>query len=253
MADFEGYKDPPQYQAASEITWLTLYQALCNLSLFGDDSFLRMQASNLAIIDQWLTQLEYDLLHKLMEDERTPALEATFVSAQSQMWIFAAYELMRTWRQRAREVVKWAGEDALTQKLATFEDKQESSHFGRDIRASQIRDVIADPSRVKATQHDLKRTYIPFRRVEAIRVSLAKHEVWKNKNSVALRPGYGRINSECGALDYEIENEGDIIDYISRRDIADDIRARLADDHVPSEKEIAAFDESMRLLRHKAG
>lgn len=137
----------------------------------------------------------------------------------------------------------------LTQKLATFEEKKEYPNFRRDIRASQMRAVIADPSRVKVTQRDLKRTYIPFKRVEAIRVSLAKHEVWKNKNSVTSRPGYGRINSECGALDYEIENGRDIIDIINRRDIADDLRARLAGDHVPSEEEIAAFDKSMRMLR----
>ena len=55
-------------------------QALCNLSVFGDEPFLRMQAANLAYIGQWLAQLEYDLPHKLMEDERTPDLEAACVA-----------------------------------------------------------------------------------------------------------------------------------------------------------------------------
>ena len=84
MADFEKDKDRPPYQAASEITWFTLDQALCNLSVFGDDPFLRMQAANRALIDQWLPQLEYDLPHKLMEDERTPDREAAFVSVLSE-------------------------------------------------------------------------------------------------------------------------------------------------------------------------
>ena len=84
MADFEKYTDQPPYPAAAEITWFTLDQALCNLRVFGDDSFLRIRASNLAHIDQWLTQLEYDLPHKLREDERTPDLEAACVAAQSQ-------------------------------------------------------------------------------------------------------------------------------------------------------------------------
>ena len=52
MADFEKDKDRPPYQAAAEMNWVTLDQALCNLSVFGDDPFLRMRAANLAHIDQ---------------------------------------------------------------------------------------------------------------------------------------------------------------------------------------------------------
>ena len=81
MADFEKDKDQPPYQAAAEMNWVTLDQAPCNLRVFGDDPFSRMRAANIAIIDQWLTQLEYDLPHKLMEDERTPDLEAACVAA----------------------------------------------------------------------------------------------------------------------------------------------------------------------------
>lgn len=68
----------------------------------------------------------------------------------------------------------------------------------------------------------------------------------KKDNSVALRPGYGRINSWCGALDYEIENGIYSMGTINRRDIADEIRALLADDYVPSDDDIASFDEFMR-------
>jgi hypothetical protein len=40
----------------------TLRQALCKLNFLGDDPFLRMQAFNLAIVDQFLMELESQLL-----------------------------------------------------------------------------------------------------------------------------------------------------------------------------------------------
>lgn len=246
IEDCEEYEDQPRYQPASAIDPSAFRKALCNLSLLGDDPFLRMQAFNLAIVDQWLTELEYQVLQKLEEEERTPLPETAFLSAQSQMWIFAAYELMRTWRRRAHDMVKWAKNGGLAQKLAALEKEQGYRHFGREYRANQIRAVIADPNRVKAIMHDLKRTHILFARLEAIRISLAKHEVRKKKNSVALYPGYGRINSSCGALDYDIENGVYSIGDINHRDIADEIRALLADDYVPSDEDIASFDEFMR-------
>lgn len=95
-------------------------------------------------------------------------------------------------------------------------------------------------------QRDLKRTHILFARLEAIRISLAKHEVRKKKGSVALRPGYGRINRWCGALDFEIQNGRYSIGDINRRDIADEIRVLPADDYVPSDDDIASFDAFMR-------
>ena len=244
--NYQEYEEEPPYQPLSAIDTSALRKALCKLALLGDDPFLRMQALNLAIVDQFLTELEYKTLHKLVDEERTPLPQAVFLGAQSQMWIFAAYELMRTWRQRARDMTKWAETGGLKQKLAALEQDQGYQHFGRIYRAEQIRVVLADPGRVTAIKRDLKRTHISFTRLEAIRISLAKHEVWKKKNSVALDPGYGRINSWCGALDYEIESDGNCMGYINRRDIADDIRALLSDDYIPSDEDIASFDKSMR-------
>jgi len=53
--------------------------------------------------------------------DATPIAEAAFLSAQSQMWIFAAYEIMRTWRQRVRRMIEWAKNGALESKLLAFE------------------------------------------------------------------------------------------------------------------------------------
>jgi hypothetical protein len=193
-----------------------------------------------------LTGLEYEVLEKLMDEERTPVSDAVFLSAQSQMWIFAAYELMRTWRQRAHEMIKWSETGGLERKLATFEKDEGFLHSGRQYRADQIRALLAYPDRIGAIERDLKRTHMLFARVEAIRISLAKHEVRKKKNSVALRPGYGRINSSCGALDYEIESGRYSMGTINRRDIADEIRSLLLSDRVPTDQEIASFEAFMR-------
>jgi len=62
-------------------------------------------------------ELEEQVLAKLFHEERTP-METMFLSAQSQMWIFAAYEILRTWRQRAREVLKLDKSGGLRPKFA---------------------------------------------------------------------------------------------------------------------------------------
>ena len=240
----DGY-DGPRYKRSSEIDPSALREALCKLHLLGDDVFLRMQAFNLAIVDQFLTDLEHQVLKKMFDEEETPVAETAFLAAQSQMWIFAAYELLRTWRERAHEMIKWAESGGLKQKLAVYEKDDGYTHFGRQYRANQIRAVLADPNMVDAVRKDLKRTHMLFARLEAIRVSLAKHEVRKKKGSVALWPGYGRVNKWCGALDYELEKGRYILGEINRRDIADEIRMLVADNYVPSDEDIASFDAFM--------
>jgi hypothetical protein len=194
----------------------------------GDDMFLRMQVFNLRIVDQFLTGLEYDVLRKLDEGEHTPLPEAAFLGAQSQMWIFAAYEIVRTRRQRAKEIIKWSETGGLEPKLKELENDLGYPHVRKQLRAEQIKSVIADPSMVERIRRDLKLTHMVFAQIEALRISMAKHEVAGRRNSVALRPGYGRINQWCGSLDYELENGAYSMGYVSRRDIADGIRALLS-------------------------
>ena len=245
MDDDHYQRDAARYGTASSANAGNLRAALCDLPLLGDDPFLSMQALNLAIVDAWLTPLEEDLLRKLIREDRTPAPEALFVSAQSQMWIFAAYELLRAWRQRAMDMCKWARNGGLRQKLAALREDCGFVHVGREIRASQIERILEDPGAIDVIDDDLKRTHIPFARLEAIRVSLAKHEVRRQKNSIALHPGYGRINQRCGALDYEIEVGGNSLGTINRRDIAEEMRA-LPDVDIPSDDELADFEAFMR-------
>ncbi|MBL8705969.1 MAG: hypothetical protein JNM30_14050 [Rhodospirillales bacterium] len=244
--DTKGSDDGPLGAAPTAIDPAALNRALCSLTLLGDDPFLRMQAFNLAAVDAFITGLEHQVLAMLITEERTPLPEASFLSAQSQMWIFAAYELMRTWRQRTSDMVKWHESSGLQAKLAALEKKEGYQHFGRQYRAAQVRAVIDNPHLIEKIRLDLKRTRILFIRLEAIRISLAKHEVWKKGKSVALSPGYGRINSWCGALDYELENGQYSMGTINRRDIADEIRALADASAIPSDEDISSFEEYMR-------
>jgi hypothetical protein len=73
-----------------------------------DEVFLGMQAMNVDLVDAYLESWEEQLLQEYMQRDRTPFESAVSVSAFSQMWVFAVYELLRTWRGRVREIVKWA-------------------------------------------------------------------------------------------------------------------------------------------------
>jgi len=242
--DYESY-DGPTYRLAETIAQSELRAALDSLALFASDPNLRNQAFNIALVDEFIMKLELSLLRQQFQEERTPIVEAVFVSAQSQMWIFAAYELMRTWRQRATDMIKWADNGGLEAKLAHLKRKTPYDHFGREFRARQIEQVLASPALLQKMRDDLRRTYIPFTRMEAIRVSIAKHEFRGQKNSVALMPTHGRINRWCGSIDFELENEGAIMGTVSRRDIADELRI-IPDLPFPKDKDIKSLNDFMR-------
>lgn len=244
--DWPDDEEGQSYRRADEIGPSELREALGKLHLFDDDPYLRMQAFNLALVDQFIMQIEYAVLEKLNQEERTPAPEAAFLSAQSQMWIFAAYEILRTWRERAKDMVKWAENGGLNLKLEALEKDIGFEHTGRKIRAGQIRCVLADPSLIPKVKDDVRRTHILFAQIEAIRVSLAKHAVRGKEKSVALMPGYGRINEWCGSLEYEMESGTCSVGQISRRDIADGLRSLTDREPPPTDEDLERFDVFMR-------
>jgi hypothetical protein len=235
----------PTYRSPAEIDQWELTDALRSLCLFDDDMYLRMQAFNLAIVDEFITTLEYAILRKQF-DEEPIASDAAFLSAQSQMWIFAAYELLRTWRERAKEVLKLAANGGIRLKIQSLEKDRGFLHVGRAARADQLKRIEKDPALLDRITEDIRLTHIPFKRLEYIRVALAKHEVGGRKKSVAYAPGYGRINRWCGSLEYQIEADGAIMGDISRRDIAEELRALRNRDNLPTDEDIASFDEFMK-------
>jgi hypothetical protein len=242
----EDREDFPDYRPCGEIGAPELSDALRALYLLGDDPYLRMQAFNLSVVDQFIMQLEYDVLRRLRDEESTPGPEAIFLSAQSQMWIFAAYEVLRTWRERANDVLKLCKNGGLRLKISALEKELGFLHVGREIRAEQLRRVLDDPTIVQKIEDDLKISHIPFARLEYIRIALAKHEVSGNKKSIAFAPGCGRINQWCGSLDYELETGGAVIGNISRRDIADELRATANRNNPPTDEDLELFDHFMK-------
>ena len=235
--------DGPKYRQAETIGQLELREALLSLTLFGSDTNLRQQAFNLGLVDSFIMQLETQLLRKYL-DEESYVSEAAFVNAFSQMWIFAAYELIRTWRQRAKELITLAENGGLKVKLEHLRKNTAYVHAGRELHARQIEQVLADPSLVDRLRVDLRRIHMPYARMEALRISIAKHEVRKSPHPAHM-PVYGRINMSCGSLDYEISNAAVSLDIMNRRDIADHIRfiPQLTE---PTDEDIASFDMALR-------
>ena len=234
----------PSSRLHSDITPDELTTALRSLELLRGEMYLSLQVTNLTVIDQFIMGVEHHTLQEYFRTDKTPP-ETMFLNAQSQMWIFAAYELLRTWRARAKDIIMWAENGGLEMKARSLEEDQGFVHGSRQMRAKQLREVAANPSMIETVKMDLRRAHIPFSRIEHLRVSLAKHEVRGKRNSVAYAPGYGRINMMNGSLQYQLENGPVILDTISRRDIADELRALNDTSTIPTEDDIASFDKFM--------
>lgn len=244
--DFATTPKEPDEIGSGELT-----EALNSLHLLSGDLYLGMQATNLTLVDQFIMQLESHTLSKLIEYESTPSEEAAFLSAQTQMWIFAVYELLRTWRARAKEVIKLAENGGLKLKASKLDEDIGYIHVGRNIRANQLRQVAEKPDLINRIKIDMRRSHIPFVRLEYVRVSLAKHEIRGKNNSIAQAPGYARINRFCGSLEYQIENGPVVLDTISRRDIADEIRILNDTSKIPTQDDIDSFDAFMKYAPSK--
>jgi hypothetical protein len=89
---FEDHDDDiPDFRGPEEIEATELSDALGSLYLLGDDLFLRSQAFNLSIVDHFIMGLELQLLRARFNEEKRPIGDTAFLSAQTQMWIFAVY------------------------------------------------------------------------------------------------------------------------------------------------------------------
>jgi len=201
-----------------------------------DDLYLRMQALNIELVDAYLSDMEHYLLQEYMEIEKTPTETALVVSALSQLWIFGLYELLRTWRQRATDILHFAEKlkllDRDARKTLIAEKKREikssvpllgSESFYWPPYAKMGKNLKF----ATTIQNAIDRSEPLFRRIEALRVSLAKHEVPKSKGAFALAPGYGRIDMSDGSIYWQVVLDKNEIDLVSRRAIADDCRALL--------------------------
>lgn len=241
----EEYEEEPRYRSFDEIGRSHLFEALMTLAGLADNPWLKMQASQLCYVDNLINGLEEKLRKELVEDD-APRSTIAMVQALSPMWIFAAYELLRTWRQRCEEVIRLATNGGFDQKASHLERDLGYRHYDRELRAQQLRDAQERPELVEQMRIDLRRTEMGFTTLEFIRVALAKHEVSKkgNKPPIAFAPGLVLPNRHTGSMDYELSNGGAIISYVSRRDIAETIRY-FPEAENPSDEDLIGFRQYM--------
>lgn len=217
---------------------LGIAEALQSLPLL-DDLYFKMQALNLDLVDRFLEDQETALLREYMHLEKTPSLDAMFVSALSQLWVFGLYELLRTWRQRCKGLLDWQKElkespdgerDALLAAKREAIEQRSATLTGVDLfHWEPYKRIATEASYGEKVRNAYDRSERLFRRIEAFRITLAKHEVPRSRGSFARAPGYGRINMEDGSISWEVVLSGKEVDRISRRDIARQCR-RLASD-----------------------
>ena len=226
-----------------EVDWNALRSALWSLSMF-DDLYMRMQATNLGIVDNFLTGLEYQVLEEQFQD-RPDKSGQYFLNAQSQMWLFSTYELLRTWRGRVKDALKWQSNGVLQQQIEKLREGSGFRHMGRETRARQLQWVRDDPNSTRLLDEDLRLSHMLFAQLDYLRIALAKHEVKGKNKSVAHAPGIGRPDPENGSLRYELEAGRVILGTLSRRNVADGIRSWLDRSSMPSKADINAFDDYM--------
>jgi hypothetical protein len=215
---------------------LGLAEVLSSLPLF-DDLYLRMQAMNLEIVDGFLQDQERALLREYLELERTPIPSMVFVSALSQLWVFGIYELLRTWRQRVGKVLTFVyglrkvrpenRRQFIEQQRTTVQKASQHaliSRWGDFARAAKHPRFVCD------LEQAFDNSELVFRRIESLRISLAKHEIPKSKGAFALAPGYARLDEITGSILWQFVLEGNEVDAVTRREIAKECLG-LAEDH----------------------
>lgn len=240
--DFDYDKDR-RVLGPNEIDWSALRGALTSLQML-DEPYLGMQATNLGIVDQFLTGLEFQVLQESFQDNRDVG-GMMFLNAQSQMWMFSAYELLRTWRQRIRETLDLLNTGGLQGRIEELLKDQGFRHHGMEDRAEQLRRVLKSPESRRLMEEDLRVTHVVFKQLDYLRIALAKHEVKGRRGSVALAPGYGRIDTWSGSIQYELEAGQLSLGTLSRRNVADGIRGFAERSEIPTAENLKSFDEYM--------
>jgi hypothetical protein len=199
------------------------------------------------LIDFYLQDLERDLLREYIEIERTPLPATLIVSALNQMWIFAVYELLRTWRQRVRDLRQEA-QKVPVPAIAGAEDTEPAlEELAVVFRQGQLKRLRDEAGFADEVNEAYDRVEPLFRRIEALRMNLAKHEVPKMKGVPALAPGYGRIDMMSGSMVWQVDLGNMTVDMVSRRSLADQLREIVIGG--PSARDRAA--EARRKLEKK--
>jgi len=153
------------------------------------------------------------------------------VSALSQMWIYAAYEILRMWRDRKFEFKKLQKNGGISPKInSMIDDPQNLTLKTRKEQMLRFQDNAEYRERINYVWDGIKEL---FRAIELLRINQAKHCAPGKDNIIPRSPGYARINDWCGAMDYQLIvkkmlnteiDSGGLYTYLNRRDIADALR-----------------------------
>jgi hypothetical protein len=243
------------------IEQFALYQWVSTIPLC-DDLFLSMQAQNIALVDILVIRpMESALLQAYYaNDDRMPPGDAMLVAAISQMWIYYLYEFMRTWRQRAKEVLDAAEEyerqETSEKKSATRAKHQAAIHKRRkyirmtpNFQGAHL-ERITDPQFVASVRAYYDSMASMFRRIEGVRVTLAKHEIPKTGKyqMIAEHPGYTRFDTVfTGSAYWQFTLKDGSVDVVQRRSIANEFLriAETLDDeeYMPTKVDLSAKKE----------
>jgi hypothetical protein len=184
-----------------------------------------MQAMNVGFVDAHVTQMEYYLLQEYIEIDRTPIESCMTVGALSQMWVYGTYEVLRMWRERKYHFEKWFGNGGIKQKIDSLEQSEDDiPNLTQDIRKRQLVRFQEDTSYRENIDYVWSVLEPAYKAIELYRMNLAKHSAPGKGNVIPRAPGYGRINTFCGSMNYELTIRTGEYTVLCRRDIADCLR-----------------------------
>jgi hypothetical protein len=145
------------------------------------------------------------------------------------MWLFALYEFLRTWRQRATQLLQLADQYSktkpikqkafLTKTVADAKGKEKHIFSGISFYSHHI-SKIADTDFVASVKAYYDKTDGWFCFIEELRMNLAKHEVPKARGMVAEMPGYARIDLVRGTLYWQFIDTQGGLQKLDRREAA---------------------------------
>jgi hypothetical protein len=242
----EESDDDPEGDGAPEIAEQSgrearaLFDALGSLPLFREGNvYLSMEARNIAIVDAHLRNLENQMMRAYYEGEGTPTMEVTIVSAMSQVWIFGLYELLRTWRQLVSQLIAYDNDLAPIRGAPDFDEKKvaiyatrrqkskgpaHSRELAESIYGRPFRRIEWEPAFAAELQAAKDAVQPVMRRIEELRIALAKHEVRGASGVRAHAPGYARIDVISNSLVWMVVKKDGYSEMISRRSLPDDLR-----------------------------
>src|SRR6185369_4532304 len=147
--------------------------------------------------------------------------------AISQCWIFSLYELLRTWRQMARECIDHAKETEgkssderkvlRDRRLSKLVRPDPSERMQEDLYVKFLARAASDPASLSALTQQLDKIEVVFRMIEGLRVTLAKHEHPKAGKGRSYMPPYARGEQSTGSMMWLVEDRQGSSEFVSRR------------------------------------